>query len=258
MAMFKSPRTAQEMLGTYKREVYEIKGVHPNERDRFLTADRQQEDLFWVTIRNWIVDGQTVETRRLWFGKCYSFDEIEAKRKEFGVQPNHTLIDSGYHSKGDHGVYAACIKHGWIALKGVGVFSFTHNVKQGAHVKRVLRTYAPLSHGDSETPLGACKLIRFSAQSMADRVQGLIDAARWIEPVVDESDPMEKAYRKQMAAEQQVPTLNKFGQTEMVWKVLSDDNHAFDLAKMQCVAAVLRKLVPDPFGQDEAEAKQND
>ncbi len=81
-------------------------------------------------------------------------------------------------------------------------------------------------------------------------MQGLIDSAKWIEPVADENDPMEKAYRKQMAAEQQSHRKNKYGQTEIFWETLSDENHAFDLAKMQCLAAILSKIIPDPFDQE--------
>lgn len=242
----KSPRMAQAQ-NAFRRAVYKPTDTFAGEVARFLTIDRQSEDLFWVTARVWTVVEGKLETRKLFFGKCFSFLECEAKREELKVPCNWTLIDSGYKSKGDHGVYAACIKYGWIAVKGVGgVANFTHNIKTKTGSRRVYKSYAPMTRGDSETAAGECDLIRFADQTLCDKVQGLIDSGAWIEPQGD-GDPMEVEYRKQMSAVAQVPKKDRYGNTIFVFETLDDNNHAWDVAKFQCLGAVLTDIIPDPF-----------
>lgn len=232
----------------------------PGEVMRFLTADRQSEDVYWVTIRAWARG--TGESRRLWFGKLYSEVDIESKRIEYAVSTNCTIVDSGYRPKGDHGVYAACIRYGWIAAKGTDDPFFWHSIpgKGGKPPTRVQRAWAPPSWGDPGEGTAAqadpdglpahkikkfAPLVRFSSPTMKDRVIALIDRGLWIEPEVEESDEMEREYRIQMSAEFKRPKVNK--QTykkEMVWVCPSGNNHAFDDAAMQALCAMQAGLLP--------------
>jgi len=246
VAVCRNARSAQEAGSNFKREVYEIDAdcKTPGEIWRSMEIDRQSEDVFWVRVTTFSAEG---ECRRLHFGKCFSFVECEAVREKFKTPSNRTFIDSGYRPKGDNGVYAACIRYGWLAVKGVGgVYSFTHVIKNRNGIgKRVQRSYAPLSHGDSETVLGNCKLVRFSASAMSDKVKGLIDGGKMIEPMVTEGDPLDAEYKRQMAGDVQVPRRNRFGQVEMVWETVDDNNHAWDLAKIACLGATLGRILPD-------------
>lgn len=215
---------------------------------RFLTADRQSEDTYWVTVRVWFAGG---ESRRLWFGKVFSEVAIEAKREEFAVPADCTVVDSGYRPKGDHGVYAACIRYGWIAAKGTDEPFFWHQVRRGnSPADRVQKPWAPLSWGDpgegtSEEGRTRAPLIRFSAPVMADRVHALIERGLWIEPEADERDEMEREYRRQMTAEFKRPKVDKFtGRRVMVWVCPSGNNHAFDCAKQQLLCAMQAGLLP--------------
>lgn len=223
----------------------------PEESARFLTADRQSEDVYWVQIRAW---AKTGESRRLWFGRLYSEAAIEEKRIEFGVFPDCTVIDSGYRPKGDHGVYAACIRYGWVAAKGDDAPFFWHSVsveKEGKQVtERVMLPWAPLTFGDPGEGTSAegakrCPLIRFSAPTMSDRVHALIERGLWVEPESDDDAEMEREYRVQMSAEFKRPKLNKQTYKKvMVWVCPSGNNHAFDCSKMQVLCAMQAGLLP--------------
>ena len=157
----------------------------PDEVARFFTVD-VQESIFWGTIRQWSKDGRS---RRVWFGRLTSYAEIEQRRVEFGVKPGLVAIDSGHRAKGDSGVYAACVRYGWIALKGDPDKAFWHKEKD----KRVQHSFSERAWGDPEIGIGGDRrilgkkapLIRFSSDMMADRMDQLISTGRWIEPVTE-------------------------------------------------------------------------
>lgn len=232
----------------------------PEEKARFLTIDRQSEDLFWYTIRAWSPE----KSRRLLFGKCYGFGALEEIREKWKVPPLHTFIDSGYLPKGDHGVYAACLKYGWVAIRGSGEHQFIHRIQRGGKTVSVLRSYSPVSYGDPEIGIRGgrrkhCNLIHFSKSQMNQKVQELIDAGLWEEPVEGEDPEVEKEYNAQMGArvkkrEYQIKT----GETKVYWKE-SQNDHARDCANGQVLGAVLRSLVPDPATeiQTKTEKEQN-
>jgi hypothetical protein len=253
-AQMRSERTVHETDVPFARAPI----ARPDPKDKTwalcLTADRQSEDLYWVAVRAWAMTG---ESRRIWFGRVYGEAAVEAKRVECGVNADCTLVDSGYLPKGDHGVYAACIRYGWIALKGTEEPFFWHSVPArvpGAMPQRVQRPWAPLSYGDPGEGTGAqgkrqCKLVRFAAGVMADRVSGLIERGLWVEPTFDPADQaaaeVEREYSVQMSAEFKRPKVNKFtGKREMVWVCPSGNNHAFDCAKMQVLFAMLTGRLP--------------
>lgn len=220
----------------------------PDEKARFMTADRQSEDTYWVLVHGW---GDNGETRRLWYGQLFSEAAIEEKRIEFAVNADCTVIDSGYKPKGDHGVYSACIKYGWVAAKGTDEAYFWHAQQQmNAPAIRIQKPWAPLSWGDpgegtSNEGRTRAPLVRFAAGVMADRVVALIERGLWIVPDTDETTEAEREYRRQMSAEFKRPRVNKFtGKKEMIWVCPSGNNHAFDCAKMQALCAMQSGLLP--------------
>jgi hypothetical protein len=221
----------------------------PDEVVRFFTVDRQSEDTYWGMIRAWAKSG---ESRRLWYGKLFGEAAIEAKRIEFGVVPDCTVIDSGYMPKGDHGVYAAAIRYGWICGKGTDDAFFWHAIPQPPPRPplRVMKPWAPLSYGDpgegttSEGRVRA-RLIRFSSPVMKDRVMGLITHGLWVEPEMSERDEMDKECAKQMAAEFKRPKRDKFtGKEVMVYVCPTGNNHALDCSAMQVLAAMQLRVLP--------------
>lgn len=254
LAEKKSGRTVHEGSQSFARAKIELTDpklkAWDGEAERYLTADRQSEDTYWVTIRAWAAG--TGESRRLWFGKLYSEADIEAKRIEFGVDPNCTMVDSGYRPKGDHGVYAACIRYGWIAGKGADDHAFWHSEPSrtpGVPAQRVQRPWAPLTYGDPGEGTSAegrmeCRLLRFSSPVMKDRVQWLIDRGLWIEPEGNDDAQIEREYRAQMAGEFKKPGTDRHGRRVMTWHCPSGNNHAFDCAAMQVLLAMCGELLP--------------
>lgn len=228
----------------FKRQSYDLVNGAPDEYVRILTFDRQEEDVFWVMIRGWTKNGIS---RKIWYGKLFSFTDIKAKQDEFKV-PN-VFGDSGYKPKGDNGVYAACIRYGWIALKGDKQDIYWHTHKR-TH-KRVQHSYSELTYGDPESGTtnegkGQCPLIRFGSTTYFDRVQSMIARGTWIEPVEDESDPMVQEYKRQMTAEFKKVKEDKFThKRELVLVCPSHNNHAHDCAKMQALGATMAVLIPD-------------
>lgn len=222
----------------------------PDEFGRALTADRQGEDVYFITGRAW---AKTGESRRLFRCKVYSEAAIEEKRIEYGINPDCTLIDSGYRPKGDQGVYAACIRYGWIAAKGTDEPFFWHSVPStvlGQPPQRVQKAWAPLTYGDPGEGTSAqgkkrCTLIRFAANVMADRMDALISRGLWTEPNIDPSDEDEREYARQMSAEFKRAKVNKFtGKREMVRVCPSGNNHFYDDGKMQVLFAMSVGCLP--------------
>lgn len=248
----KSEKTAHVGLQTFAREI--AGETWADGCPRFLTADRQSEDTYWVTVREWEVEEHggknrgTGRSRRIWWGKLFSEAAIEEKRIECKVAARHTFVDSGYRPKGDQGVYAACFRYGWVALKGADDPYFWHAVKTNGRSERVQKMYAPLTYGDpgegtKSQGRAGCPLIRFSAPAAADRLSELIARGLFLEPVSD-NDPIELEYQRQMSAEFKKRKRNRFtGAEELVWVCPSGNNHAFDCGKMQVVAATIVGLV---------------
>ncbi len=238
-----------QRTGDYATQEYSPTDIWPDEKFRFLTADRQSEDVYWVMVRAWSKAG---ESRRLWFGRLYGTADIEAKRIEFKIQTNCVVIDSGYQPKGDQGVYSACIRYGWIAAKGTDEHSFAHMVQSapGAPAQRVQRPWAPMSWGDpgegtTNQGKSRCKLLRFSAPSMAERVAALVSRKLWIEPATPLDPAMDAECRRQMQDERREVKKSKVtGRVEVIWKAKTGNNHAFDCAKMQILCAMQTKMLP--------------
>lgn len=228
----------------FGRQVYEINTDWPEEKCRFLTFDRQEEDLLWWTVRQW----SPSKSRKLGFGKCYGFAAGEAIRQKFKVPANHVFCDSGFLPKGDHGVYSACIKYHWIAVKGDDAFSFTHRTKSGNLIQKC---YAPLAWvdpgiGTAQEGRRRCPLIRFSKYQLNQVVQRLIDSGDWMEPQNFDDPEMEKEYAAQMGSRiKQSHYDPKKGKTKVWWKEGKND-HARDLANMQVLGAIMEDCLPDP------------
>ena len=244
-AMFKDEESLLKGGLHFRRSSYEINSAWPEERDRFLTVDRQEEDLFWWSVRAWSAE----RSRKLGFGKVYGFAAVEEQREKFKVVPKHTLIDSNFLPKGDHGVYAAALKYGWICVRGDKANSFTHRTKTKRYLQRA---YSPVAWGDPGSGTGNegrryAPLIMFSKSALNGKVQELIDSGRWEEPMDTATDPeMEKEYAQQMAARvRKTDYVARTGETRVFWKESKND-HARDLANMQVLGAILSDLVPDP------------
>jgi hypothetical protein len=252
-AIMRSERSIHDADFNYARVKIELANPvdkFDGELGRFLTADRQEEDTYWVMVRAWLPNG---ESRRLYYGKLYSTAEIDAKAAEFGVQHDCVLVDSGYRPKGDNGVYAACVKYGWNAAKGADEQFFWHALpkRKGQPNERIQKAWAPPTWADPGSGTSTqgrtrCPLYRFSSPRMFHMVDALIKRGLWVEPEVDENDEYDRECRVQMAAEF-VKFVTDRGTGKRVEKFVcpSGNNHARDCAKMQVFIAMLLGFVPD-------------
>lgn len=258
-AIFKDEETLLKGGLNLRRSSYEINSAWPEEKERFLTADRQEEDMFWWSVRAWSPE----KSRRLGFGKCYGFAALEEIRIKFNVDKNATFVDSAYLPKGDHGVYAACVQYGWVAVKGDDAHGFTHKLTHKRSVRRSYseRVWADPHGGTAYEGRRFAPLIRFSKPQMNQKVQELIDHGHWEEPMDTTDKEMDKEYNAQMGSRVKVSVYSKeTGKTKSFFKEGKND-HARDLANMQCLGAMLRNCLPDPVAErltasEEAENEQ--
>lgn len=255
-AEMKSENSLIEEMSFGIRATYEVNSAWPDEAVRLMTIDRQDEDVYWWSIRAWALDGRS---RRLGFGKAYGATELEQIRDTNKVDPSRTLIDSGFKPKGDHGVYSICIRYGWVPVKGMAQENglekfFWHQTNKG----RVQRTYSEPVLCDPEMGTGdqgsrQVERADFSSPTYADRVQNMIDLGLWEEPKIEKPDALEIQYRKQMAAEYKKRiVVGKLGKERTVWVCPSGNNHAFDLAKMQALGATILEILPDELTNEAA------
>lgn len=230
------------------REVYDVKTDWEDEFTRIITVDRQGEDVYWVMVRAWAKDGRS---RRLYFGKAYGGEECEELRKRFKVRHTCSFIDSGSFTKGINGVYVFCIKNGWIATKGValaggGPKEFIHKVPRMVKGKRVLvavrKDWSAKVNGDPDILMGRRKLFanlfNCSTPTFKDHYARLAASGAWVEPRFPDSQEMELIYKSQITAEVKKTRRNRVtGLEETFWQKTRRDNHALDLAWMQCFGA---------------------
>ncbi len=251
MAQFSSEKTVMEGSLNLSRAVYEINSEWPAEDVRLMAVDVQGEH-FWVQVRGFSFgreDTMPGESRRYYFGKLYSYTDIEALREKFKVPPCRLQIDSGYQRKKD--VYAACFRYGWSAVKGVKKEQeFIHETEYG----KVRRSYGVPLVVDTEigTPGGGKRFIElqmFCAQTIEDRLDGLIEKGIWKEPQNVEDEALEEEYRRQMAANFKRKMVNSRTKAVTFVRVDGENNHAKDLGKILILGAILTDVMPDPYDE---------
>lgn len=236
----------------------------------FMTIDCQIEDVYWVLICCWSKDGRV---RRRWFGQLFSFADCDAKREEWKIPKRHVLVDSRYRPRGPNGVYAACAKYGWLAVRSEqppkgkrvefrerrtrfrnGEREFYTVMKSHSSVdpKHCIRVDPEEGHHRRTMRRQEIVMVRYCAATMKDRSQDLVDSRLWAEDV-GEADDMDREFRKQFAAEYRKEEVTPQGRMISFWVTRDKNNHGRDLAAMQCLAATIKGILQD---KDEAEKEK--
>lgn len=230
-------------------KTFVIESDWKDEAGRIMSIDRQTQGVYWVTARQWAVTG---ESRRLFFGRLHGEAELVAKQEELQINSACVFIDAGNEAHGDDGVFAMCIRHGWIALIGDDRKQFLHPGRDRyGRAIAIPRSYSRKFYGDPHSGTRRAKqtyaeCYRWSNPSIRNRLQQLIDRGLWKEPPMDDTDEMELEYRRQMGAVQMKEALNKrTGRTEIIWYERSKNNHAHDCACMQLPGALAARWLPD-------------
>lgn len=239
-AMFKDLETLRRGDFSLARKAYEIESEWPEEIIRGMQIDRQGLNLFWWSARAW----SNRICRRLGFGMAIGFEQLEEIRQKYKVQANRTFIDSAYRPKNDTGVYAACLKYGWTAVRGDAAYYFDH--KRGRrYVQKSYQTRWGDPGPDSELKGKACPIIYFSKPQLNDKVQELIDNGSWEEPQTGDPE-LEDAYMRQMSARVRELVYDpKAGRKKLIWKEGQND-HARDLANQAVLLGILGDVLMDP------------
>ena len=199
-------------------------------------------------VRAWRKDGK--ESRRIDFGIARTWEEISKIQEKYKIPLPLVGVDSG---DGTDDIYQECIKAGgkfkivrignqlkhigWTPLKGDGKPNWPHS-------NGVKKLYSPPSPQDSKFTDGSkfkgipAELILFSSGNISKILANLRDnktvGVKWL---IDSDD---KDYIQQIYAEGFVEHLNtKTGLTETKWTVKSDNNHYFDVEKMNLVLAIM-------------------
>lgn len=249
-------QTILESGASLKRVVYDIKTKRPEEVFRFMSIDKQGEGFYWWMVRAWAADGKSW---RIAFGNAQGVAELEEKRILYQVEPRHTTIDSAFEPLGDRGVYSACIRYGWFAVRGDKRQYFVHQLKDS----RVLRPYSVPERGDpykgqSDEGRYFAPLIMFSKLRYSRRVQWLMDNGLWEEPKSEDTE-MEREYSRQMAGRVIVFARNKKTNAREDYVREGKNDHARDLANQSTLCAELNDCLPgslealdNPKSTDEA------
>jgi hypothetical protein len=203
-------------------------------------------------IRSWNKNG--LESRRIDFGIARTWEEIGAIQNKYKILTPLVGVDSGFDTQE---VYQATIvaagnykiiknnngqlEHvGWIPFKGEG----TH--KGFVHKDGITRLYSmpslqSVSFADNKKFAGIpAKLILYQSTQIQSILANLRDnkiaGVKWL---IDSDD---KDYLQQIYAEGFADIVNKkTGLTETRWIEKSDNNHYFDVEKINLVIAIMAK-----------------
>ncbi len=267
MAWDESPASSEDaaafdrMKGEYLK-----KDHHEFEIARFLTIDNQagkasqgQGAHRWFTCRSF---GPT-ECRLIDEGRITSWEELEEKRIELGVEPGRTLVDIAFDTVA---VQAVCVRYGWQGLWGdnTGKKSFPHHesVIVNNQPQRVVRHYPFSSVNIGHVGIGKSGVRRQARyffwcqhpiKNMWHRLKsGMTPLYRWT-VAQDVSDD----YKAQTNVEFKKVQTDKNGKKSWQWFTQSKkDNHLTDTDQMCLVGALMDARLREILWSDGSEENQ--
>jgi phage terminase large subunit GpA-like protein len=215
---------------------------------RFFTIDVQARE-FWGVIRDW---KKTGESRLVWAGTIATEGEIEMLQQKYSVNPWDIFKDSGFDTTR---VYLACLKHGWVPLKGDDREKFFHSRPGRKPVAKVFSEPIKIDTGIGTVKQGDrrgfIKLFLWSNPSVKDVLQRLMSGqgASWEIPA-----DIFPEYHKHLSAEVKKEVKDRTtGRLKYIWVRIRKDNHLFDCEAMQIVAACMERILGT---QEQTEEKE--
>jgi hypothetical protein len=200
----------------------------------------------YYVVRAWNKNGN--ESRRIDFGICRSWDELEAIRVKYKIFRPSVHVDSGDGNRTQE-IYQECVLHGeeiqvnkqniytcWTPTKGDQKVNYKHQ-------DNIVRLYSPISPQDAGFPYGhklkgrQAPLILFSNYGvktiLSNLRDNLIEGVKWLNDLPDTE------YDKQMFSERLVDVVDKkSGQLVKRW-IASGDNHFYD-CEVLCLLGAIR------------------
>lgn len=242
----------------------------PDEARRAITVDVQEEGVKWLFCASISKRG---EIRPLWAGKVFGEAEILEKQKEFAVRPNNVFLDAGHDAKGSNGVYAMCVRNGWIALRGDDRKSWLHSIvqltKQGPKKISLDRSYSAPVKGDPEAGrIGQGRqyatLIWWSNPTIKSRLARMRDRGLVIFPAPEATPTGLKdlewvaTLKKHLGGQWKKRIRNQLtGKFRDVWCDNGED-HLADCLSMFVVFGILAKVLVDEVSELSEEAPRSE
>jgi len=243
---------------------------HEAEIARFMTIDNQagraskgQGAHRWIVVRSF----GPMECRTIWAGRLDTWEEVEEKRIEHGVEPARTLVDMAYDTPA---VQEVCVRYGWQGLWGDNTAkrSFPHHetVLVNNHPQRLTRKlpYSPVNLGHVGIGKGGVKRqaryffwCQHPIKDMWHRLKDGLSTYRW---TVAKDIPDE--YKKHCSVEfKKLTVVKKTGRKEWTWFTPDKkDDHLGDCDQMCLVAGLMDARIrvilwssADEEGQTESE-----
>jgi hypothetical protein len=249
---------------------FDLTKVAADEVKRAITVDVQEEGLKWLLVASVSKRG---EVRPLWAGKVFGEAEIQAKQKEFSVRLNNVFLDAGHDAKGSNGVYAMCLRNGWIALRGDDRKSWLHvfieQTKEGPKRRTVERSYSAPVKGDPEAGrIGQGKqfamLIYWSNPTIKNRLARMRDRGLLIFPAPEATPagprdlPWVATLKKHLTGQWKRRIRNQItGRFRDVFMDNGED-HLADCILMIVVFAIMAKILVDDTSELSEEAPRTE
>lgn len=233
-----------------RKGAYDFNDPWPEERDRFIAADKQAEggEHYWWLIRAF---GPLGRSRLVAYGRAETLEQLEEIRVQYEVPIKNAMLDSGFRASE---VYRWCEKSGWKPFKGDATDLYTATVldpetKKPKTVRRLWhKSMVEPSFGTRESrrfakrPSKSIPLYRFATDTvkdfLAEFILGIVGG--WTVPAT-----IGKDYFAQMTAERRVEKTDRRGRVSYDWIQLRKANHLWDCELMILAAAVITKLVQD-------------
>jgi len=217
----------------------------PDEITRFMLVDNQQGQAS-VGAHRWIdcrAFGET-ESRLIWCGKVTTWEDVEEKRIELGVEPRRTLVDTAFDGPD---VQRQCIRYGWYGLRGdqTRKESFTHTRDEAVNgiVVKVSRQlpFSPPAKGIAVTTGNVRRQAiyffwsQITIKNMWHRLKNGLAEYRWTVP-----QDVPEEYQKQTCVEFKKQQTSKDGKKRWEWICRKGAaNHLTDCDQMSLVAALM-------------------
>jgi hypothetical protein len=230
--------------GTRMKGVYHRNFKDPDEIARFMTVDNQAGRASkgegahrWFVCRSYT----KTESKLVDCGRLTTWEDVEEKRIELGVEPGRTLVDTAWDAVN---VQSVCVRYGWQGLWGdnTNKKSFPHH--ETVNNQRVVRQYPFSSVNIGHVGLGSSGATRqaryffWSQQTIKNlyhRLKNGLTAYKWTVP-----QDCPDVYFEHIKNEYKRSEINARGERLWVWyNPPKKPNHLLDACEMNLVAALM-------------------
>jgi hypothetical protein len=222
--------TVELQSGGYRSSEFEDGKPIDGEAVRFLTVDKGK-DHFWFAVRAWRADGSS---RLLRADRISAWDDIIKLQAQYKVLHPGVAIDSGYDTTS---VKSFCASHGFLALRGDRLNSWTHKDAKGTTSRKPYSPFVPNYTVDGKLNY----LVYFSNLHVKDTLQ-LLRLGRVVPFEVPNDVSTE--YSLHMSSEVRRDVIGTGGDLAQRWMPIEGrPNHLWDVEVMQVCLAIMMGIV---------------